>query len=95
MAIISIFILQSVLIRTTRNPYCSQMILIGSILFVGLMIGNAYSGGLASVMTVPRFEKSIDTVQDLADRNLRWGSTHDAWIFSIQLATQVSVLIRH
>nr|XP_040223908.2 probable glutamate receptor [Anopheles coluzzii] len=92
MAIISIFILQSVLIRTTRNPYCSQMILIGSILFVGLMIGNAYSGGLASVMTVPRFEKSIDTVQDLADRNLRWGSTHDAWIFSIQLATQPTIV---
>uniref|UniRef100_A0A182JNI1 Ionotropic glutamate receptor C-terminal domain-containing protein n=1 Tax=Anopheles christyi TaxID=43041 RepID=A0A182JNI1_9DIPT len=92
MGVISIFILQAVLIRTIRNPYSSQMILFGSILFVGLMIGNAYSGGLASVMTVPRYEKSIDTVQDLADRNLHWGSTHDAWIFSIQLATQPTIV---
>ncbi|XP_035902364.1 uncharacterized protein LOC118507679 isoform X1 [Anopheles stephensi] len=92
MGVISIFILQAVLLRINRNPYTSQMILIGSLLFVGLMIGNAYSGGLASVMTVPRYEKSIDTVQDLADRNLRWGSTHDAWIFSIQLATQPTIV---
>uniref|UniRef100_A0AAG5CT27 Ionotropic glutamate receptor C-terminal domain-containing protein n=1 Tax=Anopheles atroparvus TaxID=41427 RepID=A0AAG5CT27_ANOAO len=68
------------------------MILIGSLLLFGLMIGNAYSGGLSSVMTVPRYEKSIDTVQELADRNLRWGSTHDAWIFSIQLATQPTIV---
>uniref|UniRef100_A0A182SY81 Ionotropic glutamate receptor C-terminal domain-containing protein n=1 Tax=Anopheles maculatus TaxID=74869 RepID=A0A182SY81_9DIPT len=92
MGVISIFILQAVLLRINRNPYTSQMILIGSLLFVGLMIGNAYSGGLASVMTVPRYEKSIDTVQELADRNLRWGSTHDAWIFSIQLATQPTIV---
>uniref|UniRef100_A0A182P639 Ionotropic glutamate receptor C-terminal domain-containing protein n=1 Tax=Anopheles epiroticus TaxID=199890 RepID=A0A182P639_9DIPT len=92
MGIISIFILQAVLLRTNRNPYSSQMILIGSVLFVGLMIGNAYSGGLASVMTVPRYEKSIDTVQELAERNLPWGSTHDAWIFSIQLATQPTIV---
>uniref|UniRef100_A0A182MC87 Ionotropic glutamate receptor C-terminal domain-containing protein n=1 Tax=Anopheles culicifacies TaxID=139723 RepID=A0A182MC87_9DIPT len=84
--------IEAVLLRTNRNPYSSQMLLIGSLLFVGLMIGNAYSGGLASVMTVPRYEKSIDTVQDLADRNLRWGSTHDAWIFSIQLATQPTIV---
>uniref|UniRef100_A0A182N544 Ionotropic glutamate receptor C-terminal domain-containing protein n=1 Tax=Anopheles dirus TaxID=7168 RepID=A0A182N544_9DIPT len=89
MEVMSIFILQAVLMRTNRNPFTSQMILIGSLLIVGLMVGNAYSGGLASVMTVPRFGKSIDTVQELAERNLRWGSTHDAWIFSIQLATQV------
>jgi hypothetical protein len=35
-----------------------------------------------------RFEEPIDTVDQLAARNLPWGSTHDAWIFSIQLATQ-------
>ncbi|XP_053671602.1 uncharacterized protein LOC128721830 [Anopheles nili] len=92
MGVMSIFILQAVLLRTNKNPFTSQMILIGSLLIVGLMIGNAYSGGLSSVMTVPRFEKPIDTVQDLADRNLPWGSTHDAWIFSIQLATQPTIV---
>ncbi|XP_058129904.1 uncharacterized protein LOC131284269 [Anopheles ziemanni] len=92
MAVMSIFILQAVLLRFNKNPFVSQMILIGSFLLVGLMVGNAYSGGLSSVMTVPRYEKSIDTVQELADRNLRWGSTHDAWIFSIQLATQPTIV---
>ncbi|XP_035776017.1 uncharacterized protein LOC118458019 [Anopheles albimanus] len=92
MVIMAIFILQTVLLRINKTPIVSQMLLIGSLLLVGLMIGNAYSGGLASVMTVPRFEKSIDTVQDLADRNLRWASTHDAWIFSIQLATQPTIV---
>ncbi|XP_052869319.1 uncharacterized protein LOC128274994 [Anopheles cruzii] len=92
MVVMSIFILQTVLLRINKNRFVSQMILIGSLLMVGLMIGNAYSGGLSSVMTVPRFEKSIDTVQDLADSDLRWGSTHDAWIFSIQLATQPTIV---
>ncbi|KFB36231.1 AGAP002904-PA-like protein [Anopheles sinensis] len=92
MAIMSIFILQAVLMRINKNQFVSQMILIGTFLLVGLMVGNAYSGGLSSVMTVPRYEKSIDTVQELADRNLRWGSTHDAWIFSIQLATQPTIV---
>ncbi|XP_058061658.1 uncharacterized protein LOC131211974 [Anopheles bellator] len=92
MVVMSIFILQTVLLRINKNLFVSQMILVGSLLMVGLMIGNAYSGGLSSVMTVPRFEKSIDTVQDLADSELRWGSTHDAWIFSIQLATQPTIV---
>ena len=33
--------------------------------------------------------KAIDTVEELAASGMEWGSTHDAWIFSILLATQV------
>ncbi|XP_055604897.1 uncharacterized protein LOC129753122 [Uranotaenia lowii] len=88
----SIFILQTVLIRLNRNNFVSQMILVGSLLFVGLMVGNAYSGGLSSIMTIPRYENPIDTVQDLADSDMHWASTHDAWIFSILMATQPMIL---
>lgn len=58
-------------------------------LITGLVIDNAYSGGLASSYTVPKFEKSIDTIQDLIDSPLYWGATHDAWIFSITLSKEV------
>ncbi|XP_026751135.1 glutamate receptor ionotropic, delta-2 isoform X1 [Galleria mellonella] len=55
----------------------------GWLLISGLVLDNAYGGGLASVFTVPKYEPSVDTVQDLVDRQLEWGATHDAWIFSI------------
>nr|ARO76470.1 ionotropic receptor 7 [Conogethes punctiferalis] len=55
----------------------------GWMLLTGLVIGNAYGGGLASVFTVPKYEKSIDTVQDIVDRKMEWGATHDAWVFSL------------
>lgn len=58
-------------------------------LLAGLILDNAYGGGLASVFTVPKYEKSIDTVQDIVDRRLDWGATHDAWLFSLLLTTQV------
>ncbi|XP_065072632.1 uncharacterized protein LOC135697012 [Ochlerotatus camptorhynchus] len=64
----------------------------GSLLFVGLMIGNAYSGGLSSIMTIPRYEPPIDTVLELAQSNIPWASTHDAWIFSILMATQPTIV---
>lgn len=35
------------------------------------------------------FEPPIDTAVQLAEKNLNWGATHDAWVFSILDATQV------
>lgn len=37
-----------------------------------------------------RYEPPIDTPHQMAEHNLQWGATQDAWIFSILLATQVS-----
>ncbi|XP_073951487.1 glutamate receptor ionotropic, delta-2-like isoform X2 [Choristoneura fumiferana] len=60
----------------------------GWMLVTGLIIDNAYGGGLASSFTVPKYEASIDTVQDIVDRKMEWGATHDAWIFSIILSEE-------
>lgn len=65
----------------------------GWMLVTGLIIDNAYGGGLASSFTVPKYEASIDTVQDIVDRKMEWGATHDAWIFSIILSEEVSTFL--
>ncbi|GBP04301.1 hypothetical protein EVAR_6516_1 [Eumeta japonica] len=64
----------------------------GWLLITGLIIDNAYGGGLASTFTVPKFEKSIDTMQDLVDSNLEWGATHDAWVFSMTLSSDPKIM---
>lgn len=55
-----------------------------------MIIVSAYGAGLTSTFTVPRYEASIDTVQDLVDRDMEWGATHDAWIFSLTLSKEVN-----
>ncbi|KAJ3648073.1 hypothetical protein Zmor_019909 [Zophobas morio] len=57
-------------------------------LVFSLFLTSTYSSGLATVMTLPRYEDSIDTVKDFADSGLDWGATQDAWITSIQNAEE-------
>ncbi|XP_045512738.1 uncharacterized protein LOC123707029 isoform X3 [Pieris brassicae] len=52
-------------------------------MLTGLVLDNAYGGGLASTFTVPRYEPSVDTIQDMVDRKVTWAATHDAWVFSL------------
>ena len=68
------------------------MIIIACCLVFSLMIDNIYGGGLSSIMTIPQYEKPIDTVAQLAESDLEWGATHDAWIFSILAATQPNIV---
>lgn len=77
-------------------------------LLTSFMIGNAYSGGLSSIVTVPqyvhyglfflsveimtnyfRYKPPIDNYHQIAQWNVEWGATHDAWIYSILTATEV------
>lgn len=60
-------------------------------MIAGLLLSSAYGAGLASTFTVPRYEPSIDTVQDIINRDMEWGATHDAWIFSITQSTEVRI----
>ncbi|XP_063361372.1 glutamate receptor ionotropic, delta-2-like [Cydia amplana] len=78
------------MITQTREDATSWRIrsITGWMLVTGLIIDNAYSGGLASSFTVPKYEASVDTVEDLVDRRMEWGATHDAWIFSIILSEE-------
>ncbi|KAI5632104.1 ligand-gated ion channel domain-containing protein [Phthorimaea operculella] len=60
----------------------------GWLIVAGLILCNAYGAGLASTFTVPKFERAIDTIQDILDTKAEWSATHDAWIFSITLSQE-------
>lgn len=75
-----------------RTDMISCVLLFTSLLFAGFMVGNTYGGGLAGIMTIPQFEKPIDTTMDLAETGIMWGATALSWIFSIMSAPQVTLL---
>ncbi|KXJ76294.1 hypothetical protein RP20_CCG009942 [Aedes albopictus] len=71
-----------------RTDMISCVLLFTSLLFAGFMVGNTYGGGLAGIMTIPQYEKPIDTTMDLAETGIMWGATALSWIFSIMSAPQ-------
>ncbi|XP_048512156.1 uncharacterized protein LOC105691216 isoform X2 [Athalia rosae] len=61
----------------------SSRVLVLALLLVSLLISTSYGSGLSSVLTVPRFEKPINTIEDLEASGIRWSAPHEAWIFSL------------
>ncbi|XP_028040690.1 probable glutamate receptor isoform X2 [Bombyx mandarina] len=61
---------------------------IGWLLVSSLILVSAYGAGLASTFTVPQYEPSIDTVQDLLNSRMEWGANHEAWTFSLALSSE-------
>lgn len=58
-----------------HNDLMSSIFLYSTLLFAGFMIGNMYGAGLASTMTIPQYEKPIDTTYDLAASGMLWAAT--------------------
>ncbi|PSN57730.1 Ionotropic receptor 41a14 [Blattella germanica] len=44
------------------------------------VVTTAYSGGLATVLTLPRYEKPIETPHDMADHKTVWGALDDVFV---------------
>lgn len=59
-----------------RTKHTPEVILGIFTFFTCLLVANAYSGGLSSIMTVPRYEAPIDTAHQLGERNMEWGGIH-------------------
>ncbi|CAG9560515.1 unnamed protein product [Danaus chrysippus] len=72
---------------TFFQPWRIRSVL-GWMMITGLVLDNAYGGGLASTFTVPKYEPTVDTIRDMVDRKLEWGATHTAWIFSLSLSQE-------
>uniref|UniRef100_A0A182W3A4 Ionotropic glutamate receptor C-terminal domain-containing protein n=1 Tax=Anopheles minimus TaxID=112268 RepID=A0A182W3A4_9DIPT len=66
---VGFFVAQSSSIRT---DLWSCVFLFTSLLLAGFMVSNLYSAGLASIMTIPQYERSIDSVKDFAATGMPW-----------------------
>ncbi|XP_039442700.2 uncharacterized protein LOC120423090 isoform X2 [Culex pipiens pallens] len=85
---ISIYLDQAI---THNKSTLSYRVLIACVLLSGVVISNSYSGGLASVLTVPRYGKSLETIHDFAQSPYRWGDPAIAWVLAIVDAESVDL----
>ncbi|XP_058827155.1 uncharacterized protein LOC131687124 [Topomyia yanbarensis] len=77
---ISIYLDQGIFPNSVSSSY---RVLLSFILLSGVILSNSYSSGLACVLTIPRYGKSIETIHDLAQSPYRWGAPDWAWVFSL------------
>ncbi|XP_055604894.1 uncharacterized protein LOC129753118 [Uranotaenia lowii] len=71
-----------------RNDLVSCVFLFSSLMLAGFMVGNLYGAGLASIMTIPQYEKPIDTGRDFAESNMLLAGSAISWIYAIMEAPQ-------
>ncbi|XP_059611030.1 uncharacterized protein LOC132257966 [Phlebotomus argentipes] len=60
--------------------------LVAILLVSSLVLGNSYGGALSSVLTVPSYEDSVDTVRKIVDKGYKWGGPSLAWVNTIMRA---------
>ncbi|XP_055907838.1 uncharacterized protein LOC129942791 [Eupeodes corollae] len=61
----------------------SLRIIMFSCYIIDIIITSVYSGGLASILTIPAFGEPPDTKERLVKQNFIWGATSYAWIASL------------
>lgn len=87
--VFKLFILQSVTKHEIPSGISGRYFM--SLLFMfQLFLTSTYSSGLATVMTIPRYDAPINSVQEFHQSGIYWGATQEAWITSIQHVNDVS-----
>ncbi|KAK9892092.1 hypothetical protein WA026_018294 [Henosepilachna vigintioctopunctata] len=70
------------LTKSTKRNHSSLRILFLVLLSMYSILDSSYFSGLASIMTIPRYQPPIDTVAELAHQNVKIYALSDAWAFS-------------
>lgn len=66
------------------TSYALRMVLLASYM-VDIILTTVYSGGLASILTLPKLEEAADSRQRLYEYKLMWTGTSYAWISTIEV----------
>ncbi|XP_052854699.1 uncharacterized protein LOC128263665 isoform X2 [Drosophila gunungcola] len=51
---------------------------------IGFRLKSIYSGGLASILTIPSMEEAADSVHRLRSHRLQWAANSEAWVSAIR-----------
>uniref|UniRef100_A0AAG5DDZ1 Ionotropic glutamate receptor C-terminal domain-containing protein n=1 Tax=Anopheles atroparvus TaxID=41427 RepID=A0AAG5DDZ1_ANOAO len=86
---VSLYVEQSAPLHT---DLVAGTILLAFLLFGGFMVGNSYAGALSCVMTVPRYEKSIDTRADFLATGMKFVGSTPVWLYTFTLSKQPDVV---
>lgn len=87
MNVIAVFLFQGAGILYRTLPECILSI---ALIAFTINVGNIFVGKNASLRTFPLFESPIDTDADIANRDIIWTQTHEAWVHSLLLSQNVS-----
>ncbi|TMW45249.1 hypothetical protein DOY81_009670, partial [Sarcophaga bullata] len=49
-----------------------------------IIITSIYGGGLASILTIPSYDKAADTVDGMLNQKLQWAGNSEAWVTTIR-----------
>ncbi|KAJ8944841.1 hypothetical protein NQ318_012988 [Aromia moschata] len=87
-SIIKLFLTQSV----TKEEIPRSIIgsyFVGLFFLFSLFLTSTFSSGFSSIMTIPRYQDPIDTIEDFFRSDLEWGATQEVWTTSIANTDEV------
>nr|QFU27940.1 ionotropic receptor 41a.1 [Apolygus lucorum] len=77
---------------TPLVPHTPIRHLFTSFEFLFLIASSIYAAELASYLTVPRYEKPIDTLIEYSDSGMIWIGEHESWTYSLRGMTDPEIV---
>nr|AID61276.1 ionotropic receptor [Calliphora stygia] len=74
-------------VSQSGNSYVSSLtvrVLLFTCFMNDIILTSIYGGGLASILTIPSYEKAADTVDGMLYHKLQWAANSEAWVSAIR-----------